>query len=49
MFLVYSDLTGDEVSQFLSSKCKGAYGVGDGGESIFFSIGNVTVKRHISF
>ena len=36
-----SDLIGDKVSQFLSSKCKGAYGVcgkgvGDGVESIYF-------------
>ena len=28
---------------------QGVYSVGDGGESIFFSIGNVTVKQHISF
>ena len=43
MFLVYIVIRSyrDKVSQFLSSKCKGAYGVsgkevGDGGESIYF-------------
>ena len=52
LFTKLSDLKGDKVSQFLSSKCKGAYGVwgwGTGENRYIFSIGNLIVKRHISF
>ena len=49
-----SDLIGDKVSQFLSSKCKGAYGVcgkgvGHGVESIYFQHGKPNCKAAYLF
>ena len=54
LFTMLSDLIGDEVSQFLSSKCKVAYGVcgkmvGDGVESLYFQHRNSNCKAAYLF